>query len=852
MNSTKPLVARLAAPVAGALIVSASHAALAAGNTCTWRGPSDGAWSNPANWTCAPAGTVPQTGDTAVFPYFNPDAGAAAVEISGTQGIDTLEVTGRSYTFAPSGDAGLTIGTAATFTGGVGPSRLTLPLSIGSPVTVTTDTSSSLETSGPIAFTTGGALSVHGAFLAVGPVSGPGLLVVSGGSSYLENGANDYDGGTKVVAGALNVTSPGALGSGSVAVSGDGALYLTAGSWSIPNALAIGSPSTPLLWVQPAQQATITWAGPIDLTGPAKIEAVNFVLSGPITSSGGGAVLTLQASSNGPLELSNPHNSYSGGTIVAGMPSLGAVVADYSSSFGTGPVTILGQTANTNAGLVELASGVTLANPIVAQGGAIFSNGSASIAGNVTGTGYYLGAGTGATLEVAGTLGGSADSYGRGLCILGPYYVDSPGTGTVLLALASPATYAGATQIVNATFDLGQKPNPLPPATQVMFGTAGSGFPDSVLAVHANTEIRSLLGNTGSITIDPGATLTIAVGTPALETQYYTGSITGDGGVTFTGDGGNRFPGSSEDGGTYLGEFSYAHAGPTLIAGNPATAPTVVALYASQFGGLTNGSIPNSTVTVAAGGELDIGPGSVLGPTVGAGGTIVPYPGRAASSDAGAASLTLSADTTFRVVYAGLDAGTSSFLAVNGAVSLGGAHLVATSSPSLVAQGPVVVLANRGDAPVEGTFGGLPEGAIVSASGGVLRISYVGGDGNDVTLEVPLEDAGTDGSVGDAGLDATVGMPDAANIDDGAVASDANVPDATVAPDAATPDAGSLAETGVPSSGGDGAAQTPPPVAGGCGCAEAGGGDGSPGAFLGFGAVALFAVRRRRRVAVAP
>ena len=244
--------------------------------------------------------------------------------------------------------------------------------------------------------------------------------------------------------------------------------------------------------------------------------------------------------------------------------------------------------------------------------------------------------------------------------------------------------------MTSGTLNLGPNENELPPTTQVQLSNMGAASPAAVLAVHANTAIGSLLGgyaDAGTITIDPGAVLTVATGDSTYSTQYYAGAIVGDGGVTFTGNGGNRFPGSAEDGGPYVGyAFTYAYAGPTRVEGSVTAAPTVLALYDDQDSQVTSGWIPISPITVAAGGELDLGPGSVVGSLVGAGGTIVPYAGAASSDDAGAAALTLSADTTVRIVYAGPDAGTS-FLAVNGAISLGGATLNATSDPSLAPKG---------------------------------------------------------------------------------------------------------------------------------------------------------------------
>ncbi|MET8848522.1 autotransporter-associated beta strand repeat-containing protein [Amycolatopsis sp. NPDC004625] len=63
-------------------------------------------------------------------------------------------------------------------------------------------------------------------------------------------------------------------------------------------------------------------------------------------------------------------------------------------------------------------------------------------------------------------------------------------------------------------------------------------------------------------------------------------------------------------------------------------------------------------------------------------------------------------------------------MAVTGPVTLAGSFVPER------AQGPGVLIDNQGPGPVEGTFDGLPEGAAV----GALRLTYRGGDGNDVAL----------------------------------------------------------------------------------------------------------------------
>ena len=72
-------------------------------------------------------------------------------------------------------------------------------------------------------------------------------------------------------------------------------------------------------------------------------------------------------------------------------------------------------------------------------------------------------------------------------------------------------------------------------------------------------------------------------------------------------------------------------------------------------------------------------------------------------------------------------------------VTLGDSTLraVAFSGISVKAGDQFMIIDNQGSNPVGGTFAGLAEGATFAfGDGGVLRISYVGGDGNDVVLTV--------------------------------------------------------------------------------------------------------------------
>jgi hypothetical protein len=74
-------------------------------------------------------------------------------------------------------------------------------------------------------------------------------------------------------------------------------------------------------------------------------------------------------------------------------------------------------------------------------------------------------------------------------------------------------------------------------------------------------------------------------------------------------------------------------------------------------------------------------------------------------------------------------------LDVTGTVSLGSAQLVFSPSRFVVGRSHVAIR-NDGVDPIVGTFAGLPEGSTTKTTDGRFdfRVSYVGGDGNDVTL----------------------------------------------------------------------------------------------------------------------
>lgn len=85
-------------------------------------------------------------------------------------------------------------------------------------------------------------------------------------------------------------------------------------------------------------------------------------------------------------------------------------------------------------------------------------------------------------------------------------------------------------------------------------------------------------------------------------------------------------------------------------------------------------------------------------------------------------------------------------LKVVGAVDLGGGTLntISYNSFAPINGQSYKIIDNDGSDAVTGTFASLPEGATFTLGGAVLKISYVGGDGNDVVLSVSSSPATPD------------------------------------------------------------------------------------------------------------
>jgi hypothetical protein len=166
---------------------------------------------------------------------------------------------------------------------------------------------------------------------------------------------------------------------------------------------------------------------------------------------------------------------------------------------------------------------------------------------------------------------------------------------------------------------------------------------------------------------------------------------------------------------------------------------------------IVTGDASSSPFTVAANAVLS-GTGKVGPVTAATNGTVSPGLGTVGAFSSGSIAFTNNTQFQIEILGARPPAGAGSDrLNVTGTVNLGNAHLALISDLLIPPVSTFLIVDNDGNDPVIGTFLGLPEGDfVITESNARFRISYQGGDGNDVVLvnDTPVQYILSEGATG--------------------------------------------------------------------------------------------------------
>ncbi len=465
--------------------------------------------------------------------------------------------------------------------------------------------------------------------------------------------------------------------------------------------------------------------------------AETLVLSGDIQ----GADLALVGTASGPIVL--PNATTFGSTLY-----VDGVVLQNPAALGTtaGP---------TDVGWMQVTGPLTSAEPLILDSGSI---GLENVSGDTTWTGPvqvgYEGMVTvdSGSVTLSGAISDLNVNVTRMLRKEGPGPLTIGGNaatttqavfnvddGTLLLSKPS-----GVAAVGSGGLDVGPPSPPGGSATARL--AADEQIPDSapVDIAGGTLDLNGHSETLGPITFDRATPSLLSTGTGG--TLHLLGPVATFGSGTVTGqvDLGNATRQVTVHNGTVLElPATVTGSGGISMGGDPYGTLHIPAGTTDLYTGATtvsganlvvDGSVPTSSLTVQSGGTL-MGDGTV-GP-LNTSGTLDPGSHNAAGVLTVDGNLVLGGTDT--VDLDGTQAGTCAtchdMVTVNGTVTLVAqstldVHLEAATSPG----DQFTIVQNNGILPVAGTFANLPEGAQFSAGGATFRISYVGGDGNDIVL----------------------------------------------------------------------------------------------------------------------
>ncbi len=518
-----------------------------------------------------------------------------------------------------------------------------------------------------------------------GVISGPGAVNKVGTGSMTYTAANTYTGTTTVSGGTLVLNAP-LLGTAQ-AIKGPltiglGVGTVTTATVQLANNFQIDSTTSPININSDGQ---LDAGGFLDAVGPTTINGGKFTIGGNVQQFGGLTMAGGTISGVGSLEL-RASNVVATSTVALGASTINVTVE---LGFATDTITV-------NSGSTQ---------PELTVNGTVQSG--VPVALIKTGTG---------TLRLAGT---TANSYGgsttveRGTMELAK--PDSVGAITGPIIIGNFTDPAGSATLKNlASNQLIGKP-------EVTLNPSGV-YQVSNSAVGIRTETIGKLRGSGKLFLPfrPELTIDFDSGFPAFSGPIDSPSPNGDGSRRINKRGG----------------------GVQIFSFNTTTYDGTLVVYAGSF--YVEGQMPNAPVSIQGG--LVGGSGRVADVDVGSNVAATPStlaPGSAVGNvlTTGAAAFSFGPSARLHIDLPSSTPGTHGRLSVTGAFrpgdNDGGSLYVNPVGNPTPTNGTVFEIVTKTSVgPVTGIFPGLPEGRSVYMGARNGKISYVGGDGNDVTLTV--------------------------------------------------------------------------------------------------------------------
>lgn len=560
----------------------------------------------------------------------------------------------------------------------------------------------------------------------VGPINGTGGLTITGGVHDITGSTpNTFTGDTRVTGGTLRLGKDDGVNSvgGDVVITNTGTVRLLFTDEQIPDDATVQMFGAGVLDVDGNNETigpligTATTTVTLGLGGGRLTLAVgNSFFDGVISGLGGLTIIGGEHTLSGAAA-----NTFSEATNVEGgtlqlnkTPGVNAVGGDILMS-GGGTARLLAPNQIRNTATVG-----------VGTDGVLDLNGFDETVARLSGVaGATVDLGTG-TLTLTGPVGQTFDGVitgGGGLTVAG---------GAHTLGGPSANTFTGTTRVTGGGLYLAKDDGVAAVSGEVVLSGGGLYLkaneqlpddavvtlePDGVFNLADRIEtIAALVGPDGTVDFD--GELTVG----GAQSATFGGVLAGDGAFVRTGTGTTTFTGDS----------------PAFVGHAVVTSGTLI----------VDGTMPGATAGPTGG---RFGGNGTVSTLVGTGGVIAP--GTSVGRLTVTQVMSLGANATLEFELNGPTPGTGyDQIAVTGLMSLKGTLTILPGFVPALGDSFTLIDNDENDA-VVGTFGGMPEGTVVKVAGFDYRISYAGGDGNDVVLtRVPLATGGTTLTAAGAGV----------------------------------------------------------------------------------------------------